>query len=588
MVFVNRRDELDRLSRFAEAVARGPIARHLAFTGVRRIGKSRLLSRFVETHPEHTIVAVQVDEASTTLQGFLLAIMRATIDGLARRAGHPPLPKMAGPIEIVAEAATHGREVAALVQRSLPLAQVRRFDGQQVFSAAVSFPAEVGATLNSPLLVLADEFQHLLDLAVYRPFGGSGRSAGEAAQQRLLQVVRALVEGRPHVGWVVTGSGVRLLRRILGEGPLMGRFDEHLLHRFDPGDCAQLATGVWAELGVDATDSAVARVYRLTQGHPFYADVTCREAALTALRLESLVSATHVDAAFLDATQRPDRPIWLACREMFDSLDARAPALRGILQALASSEPGTLAQLAEDARLAAPSLVYRYVQDLIWLGMLEERDQRRYVFADPVFRYWIANASEPLAGLAAPLTGEAARRAASVYQEAYLRERELHGTLSEGYMRDLCRQFAGQRMDGRRFGVSGGHVTLPHVDDVQRIVAEDHTGDVLGKPCEVELDLCFGTDTVWLGEVRRRGRPLGASDVALVARKAAFIRHAHGMEPGPVWIVADSGFTDDARRRARADQVYLSTFADTEAIRTAIATRRGGATRTADDSTAST
>jgi hypothetical protein len=318
----------------------------------------------------------------------------------------------------------------------------------------------------------------------------------------------------------------------------------------------------------------VARVYRLTRGHPFYADVVCREAALTAHRLERMVSATHVDAAFLDAVQRPGAGIWLACREMFDSLDARAPALRGVLQALAVYEPATLQELAATARLPTPNLVYRYMEDLLWLGIVEEREGRRYTFVDPVFRYWVAHATDPMAAAPTPLQGAAARRAVAQYQEAYLRERELHGVLSEGYLRDVVRHFAGQRIDGRRLGVPGAMVALPYVDSVDRIVADDPEGTVFGKPAEIELDLCFGTDTVWLAEIRRRGRPLTGQEVALVVRKAAFLRQTHGLGPGPVWIVSEGGFTDEARAQARVHAVYVSTFADAEAIRVATATRR--------------
>src|SRR5439155_1358051 len=121
-----------------------------------------------------------------------------------------------------------------------------------------------------------------------------------------------------------------------------------------------------------------------------------------------------------------------------------------------------------------------------------------------------------------PLTGDAIRRAATIYQEAYLRERDLHGTLSEGYMRDLVRAFAGQRVPGRRLGSAAPHVALPRVTVVERIVADDARGEIFGRPSEIELDLAFGSDPVWLGEIRRRRRPVDVADVELVARKAAF------------------------------------------------------------------
>src|SRR2546429_5505274 len=40
----------------------------------------------------------------------------------------------------------------------------------------------------------------------------------------------------------------------------------------------------------------------------------------------------------------------------------------------------------------------------------------------------------------------------------------------------------------------GRHIVLPHVSAVERIVAFDESGDVLGRSSQVELDLRFGED----------------------------------------------------------------------------------------------
>ncbi len=574
MPFVNRRRELDRLRQFARAVEAGRPERHLAFIGPRRIGKSRLIERYLEDERPFVAIVLQVDEASTTMQAFLLSMVRATISGLAHHRARPPLPKMATPVEIAVAAGALGPEVAAVAERALTLVNARRPDGQQVFSLAVSLPEEIARAAQSPVIVFADEFQHVTDLAVYPPFAGGRRKRQEDAQRELLQVFRAQVERRPQVGWVVTGSGVRLLRHLLGAGPLMGRFDEIALEPFDVDDCEALAEAVWREMGVDWTDSALARVFRLTRGHPFYADVTCREAAVAALQLEQPVSASMVDGAFVDAVQRPSGQIGLACREMYESLTSRAPALRGFLQALAQHEPAGLSEIADRMQLPHLSLAYRYAQDLSRLGLVEEAESRTYAFSDPVFRYWVACTSDPLAARPLLLDPDAARRAARTYEEAFLRERELHGPLREGYVRETCRAFDGQPVDGRRFGAPGRHVTLPRVSDVDRIVAHDASGTVLGRPSEVELDLCFGDNLVWLAEVRDRARRAKAAEIILVARKAAFLRAAHGLPPGPTWFVSTRGFEEDARRVAAEHGVYVSSIRDIEAIRNLIATRR--------------
>jgi hypothetical protein len=122
--------------------------------------------------------------------------------------------------------------------------------------------------------------------------------------------------------------------------------------------------------------------------------------------------------------------------------------------------------------------------------------------------------------------------------------------------------------------VPGRHVTLPQVEQVNRIVAFDAQGEVLGQPSEVELDLCFGTDDVWLGEVRDRRRRATADDIRLAARKAAFLRRAHRLPDGPTWFVSISGFDGVAAEAARQRGVYVSALRDIEAIRSEVASRR--------------
>lgn len=589
MAFVNRLQELDRIGQLARALVAGRAERHLAVVGVRRIGKSRLIEHYVESAPPLPVAVVQVDAASTTIQAFLLAMVRESVNAVARFHDHQTFSRAAGAVEIAGLAGTLDARLAPVVARALTLTQARKVDGQEAFAAALAFPEEVSRAVDLPLLVIADEFQHITDLAVYPPFDAGRRRSVEAARHSLLAVVRAHIERRPRVGWVVTGSAVRLLRSILGTGPLMGRFDEILMGPFEADDTERLADAIWAELGVDATDSARARVHRLARGHPFYADVTCREAAVAALRLDQAVSASMVDGAFIDAVRRPQGQVAIACREMFDSLGDRAPALRGLLQSLAEDEPAGPSELAERMQLTSVPGVYRYVEELQRLGMIEEAtggqagqaaepkqtgQLGRFVFADPVFRYWVARASDPLSPKAVLPDPEAARREARQYEEAFLRQREQQGPLREGYVRDVCRSFAGQTVNGRRFGISGRHIVLPRVTTVERIVAFDERGEVFGNPSEVELDLCFGDDEVWLGEVRDRRRRATAEDIRLAARKAAFLRRTHGLDPGPLWFVSISGFDAGAAEEARRLGTYLSALRDVESLRNETATAR--------------
>src|SRR5262249_52965611 len=141
---------------------------------------------------------------------------------------------------------------------------------------------------------------------------------------------------------------------------LMGRFDVVPILPFDAADCTALAELVWKETRAAAEPDAAARVYRLTQKHPFYADVTCREAAVIARQLEHAITPALVDGAFVAAIHQPQSQISIACKEMYDSLSLRTPGLRGFLDALAVDEPATVAGVAARLRLSGQPSVYRF------------------------------------------------------------------------------------------------------------------------------------------------------------------------------------------------------------------------------------
>jgi hypothetical protein len=477
--------------------------------------------------------------------------VRAAVDALLRRAERPPLPAIAQPTEIAAASATLGPGCSSVVQRALTRVGARRADAQDLLSAALAFPQEIVEATGAPMLVLADEFQYILDLAAYAPFDGGRRNRMEKAQEQVLSVIREQLERQQGVGWVVTGSAVRLMQRILREGPLMGRFDEYSVGALDDYDTGDLAVAVWKEEGVEPTDAAINRVFRITQGHPFYVDAICRRAAVAALRFGRPVSTRMVEGAFLDAVQSPTGVIGVVCREMYDSLAQRAPVLREVLHVLARREPATLAEIADGAQLSSPALAYRRARELAEMGILQELDRGTYGFADPVFRYWVAVANDPLLTGPVPLNPDAPHSRFRLYEEAYLRERQVHGVLQEGYLRDLCRSFAGQKVPGRRLGVLAAWMQLPHVISVEAISAFDAGGRVLGKPSDVELDLRFGGDVDWLCEVRRRAGPTGLDAIVQAHSKATFLREAHRLRSGPTWFISMSGFGNGVRARAR-------------------------------------
>lgn len=569
MPFINRHVELARLDAFARDIEAGTPERNLALIGVRRIGKSRIMEHFrdgiVASGRPPVVVSLQMDAASTTLQTYLISMAAAVTDGLLRYRGEPALGQAPSPIQIAAAAATFGTSVSSVVGDALRTAAEARPNGQRVFVAATALPEQIAAASGLPVMVHADEFQHLRDLATYSPFR-TGRGRPTAADfQNLLKAFRPAIERRSRVGWVVTGSSIRLLTDILGKGPLMGRFDIVEVKAFDRQDTRALARAIWDERGVPFQDDAADRVDALTYGHPFYADVVSKAVALNALALTATATRDHVDQALLESVADPSGAIYIACEEIWDSITNHSvPAVRGMVAKLAELGEATAGELAAAIGLPGESAAWRHAQELERVGIFEKSNSR-YRLVDPIFRYWLAEANSlgGVPGIADPF---AANRAIKHYEQAYLRERADRGRLVEAYVRDLIRSFDGQQIEGRRLGLPGQHVRVPNGSDVRRVLASDPAGEVFGHPAEIELDACFGQDETWLVEVRDRTRRPSRSDIELLDRKATFLRRACRLSPGRNWLITFSGLGEGARAKAVGLGVLVSAENDLQAI----------------------
>ena len=131
------------------------------------------------------------------------------------------------------------------------------------------FPAAISDAFDAPILVMLDEFQEIRRL---QHFPGT---------DNLWAALRQALDRPGRVAFVIAGSIVTALRTILraGTDPLFTRFDELELSAFTPEDTAALAASVWDRSTLSWDQNAIQRLYALSQGHPFYANVLARAVA---------------------------------------------------------------------------------------------------------------------------------------------------------------------------------------------------------------------------------------------------------------------------------------------------------------------
>lgn len=99
--------------------------------------------------------------------------------------------------------------------------------------------------------------------------------------ENLLGTIRAALDRRGKVAYVVAGSRGTALRALLsdGESPLFTRFEQLDLLPFAEDGTHDLATRVWDGDGLDAEPDAATRLHRLTGGWPFYVQAVAARGA---------------------------------------------------------------------------------------------------------------------------------------------------------------------------------------------------------------------------------------------------------------------------------------------------------------------
>ena len=265
-----------------------------------------------------------------------------------------------------------------------------------------------------------DEFPELLTL-------GSFPGVGDP-----LKHFRAALQRQTRVAYVITGSAISATEHIVRdhESPLFLQFRALELHPFTPEDTQALTEKLVGRL----SPAAQAAIHTYTFGHPFYVTALAervRELAGAAAACAEAVSPELVSQAFVLEALENRGQIYGYCRYLYDISLQKARGygvLKALLQILAIEDGLALSEVASRVRRQA-SAARDYLRRLMEVDLLVER-QGRYFYADPVFRYWVAQTTKGVA------------------IEGFPRQEELKALvagLAERFARDFDRNWGAQR-----------------------------------------------------------------------------------------------------------------------------------------------
>lgn len=416
-LFTNRIRQLQILEDAFNKTSDGLPAR-IAFLGLRRIGKSLLFSKFVDdkrARGTRSVVVVDLEGACTNPELFC----QVYVGAIARQVLGSQEEHDADYLRLdtaLATDASASRAFARTAGRILSELGKQPADQQLLIELALMFPEDLARETGEPILLFLDEFQYLFGL---RKFSGAGDPTA---------LFRARIQKQKSVGYVIAGSAVSVMEEVLSSSanPLFGMFRREMLGPFNREDTFSLVEKVTHGLGARAKG----QIHAYTGGNPYYV-VAVADRVADLLR-SGVEKDKAVDFAFLEETITERGRIHEHLRYQRDvSLERARGAgnLKAILQVLAEEPEGlTISEIARKVH-KAPQPTRNYLAELLRADMLY-REEERYYFRDPVFKFWIASQTESILWSATPTEADL-WGSLNAYKEKFARLSTDHGISKE-------------------------------------------------------------------------------------------------------------------------------------------------------------
>lgn len=500
-MFVDRRKELKILEKMKDGLKRGE-RENIALIGSRRIGKTELLLKFKNTASDkETIIPYINVQRVGNIDSFVFLYLKELLFDIGKRAG-----EIKSKIEIA-----DLEDIIVLATKLKIDAEVRKIISKKGIDA-LDLLLEIQETILEKTgffcIFLLDEFQYVEN------FG-----------EEFLEVMRSIVEKQKKIAYIVTGSSVSLMEKILSRSkePFFAQFRRIYLRGLLKQDAKELARVFLKrhELGIDDMENNV--IYKLSGGHPFYTVSICR-------RLVEEFDEVNMDRimyAFLKETLSPEGDICLVLDYIYNESLSRAykgKEHRQILLTLAKKDGLTLSDVSRTVGKTSGE-VSNYLKVLLKTDLLVKEDGR-YYFKDPLLRFWLA--------------------------ETYLgisREDLKQKDVREKLIKDLEEKF-------QRVSSELGRAKEYEIKD--RLMDEFNLelGRYISQDGKIEFDLLGKKNGVYhIFEVKWREKPSDYRDVKNFLKKVK--NSVFSDENKILYFVSKHGFTSEAEELAQKNSIKL-------------------------------
>lgn len=543
---VSGEDFVDRLDLLKQMHAIYPLD-NIALIGPRRIGKSSIAEQFLLTLKQKNTIRFRFNVQGNmgTPGKFGLRLLRSFLSSYFYQfsdMADPGLEEMEINPSILSDAAKHiNSETLYKLSRFLgsyfpPSPENERAVLERILCFLDEFSIEMGVNA----AIVLDEFQEIIGLDKY----------GDFRNGKVLPFLENIISGQKNVWYLFTGSAVRIMTKIFeGEdASYHGRVKRFHVQPFNKDDTLKLICKC-TDKPISA--EALHLLYTLSNGHPFYT-VVIISAAHTISEGSAIINKHHVEEAFI--SELSGGILDSHCNYLFDTSLGRVRSdalLREILREISSGETsltGLSARIGRSTGYLSLPLRNLYNLDLI------DKKNTKYYIADHVLQIWLRTVygqNEPnLAIIRGKISENYREYIAAISSET--------GIYFESYMREMLQKFAGQKYRGIR---------LPRFNKVQGAVnIFDESGEVFGKPANIEIDaLCQG-DENWICEFKYRKKSVSKKDISLLTKKKDFFERKLNLKIDRMMYVAKSAFS----KQALDADVWCLTFQQLNDLRTTL------------------
>ena len=374
-LFTDRESELALLRKNTEQIIEG-FGKNICFIGLRRIGKSLILKEYLSRFKHNRIFAVYMDfeRLDTTPEFFAVQYVGQILRWFTDDENIAPYLDIDNLIKKTAGIKSNAaRDTIHTIFDELNKAKPnQRF----LLELAFDFPEKLSKEQGFDIILVLDEFQRLKDIDNFPQI------------RDIIALFRSMLQTQSMTHYVVAGSAIRMLEKIFGDAdsPLFAQFRVERVSYFEKRasfELAQKITGICDPI-------VLRKIHELSFGHPYYIYSICE-------RMNELgeTRASGVRKAFALETLLRNGSINLMCRYFFESSMSRLRGdalMKTILRILAKEDGHRLSEIARFIK-RDNGVTRNMLERLIGIDLIV-KENKRYYFRDPVFRYWIMNVYE--------------------------------------------------------------------------------------------------------------------------------------------------------------------------------------------------